>query len=126
MLGRRDGLAERVEQNIRSALQDSAASFAGIRLAEDAKLAAQRNLELVTAGYERGAVSLVDLIDAQSAALAAEQRSANAVYRFLRDHIRVQRAAGMVDLFIDPALHESWFVQLDAYFKEHQNEVVFP
>ncbi len=122
----RAALAQRIEQNIRSALQDSAASFAGISLAEDARLAAQRNLELVTSGYERGTVALIDLLDAQSAALSAGQRAASAVYAFLIDHVRVQRAAGLVDLFIDQTIHDEWFARLDDYFAEHQDEVVFP
>ena len=122
----RAALAERVEQNIRSALQDSAASFAGIRLAQDAERAAARNLELVTDAYVRGAVQLIDLLDAQNAALAARQRAANAVYAFLTDHVRVQRAAGLVDLFIDPATHGGWFERLETYFEEHRDDVVFP
>lgn len=122
----RTALQKRVEQNIRSTLQDSAASFAGIGLAQDAESAAARNLELVTDAYERGAVQLIDLLDAQGAALAAQQRSANAIYTFLADHVRVQRAAGLVDLFIDPATHSNWFKRLEIYFEEHRDDVVFP
>ena len=70
---------------MRSALHRAAASIAGIGFAEDAADAARRNLALVTDAYEEGVLSILDLIDAQNAALVAEQESATAVYDYLID-----------------------------------------
>ena len=43
--------------------------------------------------YGRGAVGITDLLDAQNAALRDDQAAANAVYNFLIDLIRAERAA---------------------------------
>ncbi len=91
----RDALAERIEQRIRTALHTAGSSFADIKLSRDAATAAAKNLDLVIDAYSRGALSIIDLIDAQNAALTSEQAAANAVYTFLIDFIEVQRSAGV-------------------------------
>ena len=65
---------------------------AGITLSEDAAIAAARNLELVEDAYGRGTVSIIELLDAQNAAILAEEGAANAVYDFLLDLMEVERA----------------------------------
>ena len=99
----RDGL----EARIRAALHTAGASYAGITLSEDAAVAAARNLELVEDAYGRGVVSILDLLDAQNAAIVAEE-AANAVYDFLLDLMEVERAIGKSYLFA-PEQREDWF-----------------
>lgn len=115
----RAAAAEQVEARVRALAQAAAASFASIGLAREAAAASERNLDLVTDAYARGVVTVVELLDAQNAALASDQNAASAVYRFLSDLVRVHRAAGEVDLFIDPGVHEGWYERLEQWFAAH-------
>jgi len=119
----RQAAAERVEQRIRSALHQAGASWAGIDLAEDAAKAAGKNLELVTDAYSRGVVSILDLLDAQNAALVAEQEAADAIYDNLIDYLNVQRAAGRFSFSRTSDEREAFFNRLETFFKSSE---IFP
>ncbi len=112
----RRSVAEKIEQRIRIGLERTRASYPGVRLAEESARAARSNLELVADAYARGALPIVDLLDAQNAALIAEQLAVNAVYDFLTDLMEVERAASRFDFLLDPAATEAWFDRLDLYF----------
>ena len=114
----RRAAAERIEQRLRSVLHEAGASYAGIDLAADAADAARRNLALVTDAYEQGALSILDLIDAQNAALVAEQGAATAVYDYLSDLMDVQRASGRFGLFMQPAEVAAFGERLRAFFRD--------
>jgi outer membrane protein len=88
----RNAVAYRVEQRIRSALLLAGASFYSIELAQAAADAALESLELVTESYVSGAISIVELLDAQAAALRASEEASNAVYDFLIDLMEVDRS----------------------------------
>lgn len=120
----RDATAERVSQRVRSALHVAGASHAGIGLSRDAANAAHRNLTLVSDAYGRGTVSILELLDAQNAALVADLVAANAVYDFLIDLMEVERAAGRLDFFTTPAERESWFERASAYIDEHRADQI--
>ena len=112
----RNAVAERVEQGLRTALLQAGASWAGIDLAADAADAARRNLALVSDAYEQGALSILDLIDAQNTALVAEQGAATAVHDFLVDLMDVHRASGRFGLFMEPAALDAFGDRLRAFF----------
>ncbi|MEW5875870.1 MAG: TolC family protein [Candidatus Zixiibacteriota bacterium] len=114
----RASLAAKVEQRTRSALHQFGASYAGIALARDAALAARNSLELVSDAYARGAVSIVNLLDAQSAALVAEQGQATSVYDCLLDWIEVERAAGGLQL-LAPDGGVDWLSQLSERIRNN-------
>ncbi len=114
----RAAVAERIEQRIRSALHVAGASRAGIQLSRDAANAAKRNLDLVTDAYSRGALDILDLLDAQNAALRADLAAANAVYDFMIDLLEVERAAGGFYYLASPAEQDAWFGRLQAYFQQ--------
>jgi outer membrane protein TolC/ABC-type uncharacterized transport system substrate-binding protein len=113
----RRAAANLVEQRLRSTLHAAGASHAGIRLTEDAADAATRNLDLVEEAYTRGAVSIIDLIDAQNAQLTAEQRAASAIYDYLVDLMNAQRAVGQFDFFISMPEHQAFLERLRTYFE---------
>ncbi len=115
----REALVERVEQRIRSMLFLASASWAGIRLSDDAARSAAQNLELVTGSYSRGVVSIIELLDAQEASVDADRATAKAVYDFIVDLMEVQRAVGRFDVFASQATREEWLEQVDEYFEEH-------
>ena len=116
----RRATAERIEQGLRSALYLAAASYAGIGFARDAAEAARQNLELVTDAYEQGAVSILDLIDAQSAALIAEQAAATAVHDYLTDLMDAHGASGRLSPFLEPAagLGQPFTQRMRAFFRD--------
>ncbi len=114
----RDSTAEKVEEQIRTALNLSGASYPSIGFALDAADAAHKNLELVTDSYSRGVVSIIDLLDAQNAALSADLNAANSVYNFLIDLMNLQRAAGKFDFFTSPEERDEFFRMLDEFYNE--------
>jgi outer membrane protein TolC len=109
-------IEQRVEQRVRSALHQAGASYANIQLARDAAAAARRSLELVTDGYSRGAARLVDLLDAQNVSVVSDLGAANALYSFLIDFVRVERAVGCFQIFAGENERQDFFDRLDVYF----------
>jgi outer membrane protein TolC len=114
----RDAVAERVEQRVRASLHQVGASYAGIDLSTDAANAAHNNYDLVLTAYTTGLASILDLLDAHNAALIADGVAANAVYDFLIDLMRMQRAAGRMGILRAADESESFFQRLEAFFHE--------
>jgi outer membrane protein TolC len=104
-----------IEQRIRSALHQAGASYPAIKLSRDAASAARDNLELTTDAYNKGAASIVVLLDAQNQSLVSDLAAANAAYAFLADLMMVERATGSFDFFITPEQRRGFFARLKAY-----------
>ncbi len=111
-----DAVAEKIATRIRIGMEAARASFAGIELSEQAAEAASKSLDLVSDAYALGAVSILDLLDSQNAALGAEQLLANAIYDFFVDLMEVQRAANRFDFFLTPRERDLWYERLEEYF----------
>ena len=75
----------------------------------------EKNLDLVTDAYSRGAVSILDLLDAQHAALVAEESATNAVFDFLSDLMNLQRSLGGFDFFLGAQGLDRWLERLQQY-----------
>ncbi|OEU74986.1 MAG: hypothetical protein BA869_11435 [Desulfuromonadales bacterium C00003107] len=114
----RRALSDRFEQRIRSALQRARASQTIIRLSAQGATAARKNLDLVTDAYSRGLVSIIELIDAQNAALVADSVAASSVYDFFIDLMETQRAVGRFDFFLGPQQREDWFGRLEEFWRQ--------
>jgi len=110
-----DATAERVEQRTRATLHQIKASYPAIQLSREAAIAASKNLKLVTDAYTRGALSILDLLDAQNAALVAEESATNAVFVFLIDLMNLQRNLGRFDFFLDERSLDGWLNRLRNY-----------
>lgn len=113
----KESTSEKVEENIRTSLNNAGASYPSIGFALDAADAAKKNLDIVTDAYSRGVASIIDLLDAQNAALSAELNAANAVYNFLIDLMNVQRASGKFDFFTTVEDREEFFRNLEQYYQ---------
>jgi outer membrane protein TolC len=111
----REAVSDRVEQRIRSALLLGGASFYSIELAQAAADAALRSLDLVTESYVSGAVTIVELLDAQAAALRASENASNAVYDFLIDFMEVERSISMFSFFQTEAERDDFYRQVHEY-----------
>ena len=114
---RRQSVTLAVGQQVRASLQLAGASWANIRQAREAAEASQKNLDLVTDAYGRGAVDIITLLDAQQAALSANESAANAVYDFLVDLMQVQRAVGEFDFFRSADDRSAYFRRLDDFYR---------
>ncbi|MGF1508004.1 MAG: TolC family protein [Myxococcota bacterium] len=107
--------AQRIETRVRTELYRSGASYPSIALARKAAAAARESLRITTEAYASGTLPLVRLLDAQTASFAAEIEAARAVYVFLQDFVRVQRAAGDLDVFLDGDVRKDF---LEAFESE--------
>ncbi|UCF06611.1 MAG: TolC family protein [bacterium] len=114
----RKALLERIEQRVRSTLHKVGASYAGIDQAYLAAEAADKSLKVVEDAYSKGVVSILDLLDAQNAALVADLSAANAVYDFLIDLIAFQRAAGNFDMLMTKKEREAFLNRAREYYKK--------
>jgi outer membrane protein TolC len=114
---RRQSVTLAVGQQVRASLQLAGASWANIRQAREAAEASRKNLELVTDAYGRGAVNIITLLDAQQAALSANESAANAVYDFLVDLMNVERAVGEFDFFRTADDRAAYFRRLDDFYR---------
>ena len=111
-------VAEKIEQRIRSALHLAGASYAGIEQARLAAEAAHKTLGLVKDSYREGVVSILDLIDAQNAALISDEVAANAVYDFIIDLMEVERSIGEFDFIRTDEERAAFFKRMEIYFKQ--------
>ena len=122
----RQAVADSVEARTRTALHRTTASYPAIDLSRIAADAANENLQMVTDAYERDAVSVTELIDAQDTALEANLAAADARYNFLLDFIDVLRAMSDFDILLDPGSREAWFQRVDNWFLTHASEQSLP
>lgn len=108
---------EKIEEQIRSQMLFTRAAFASVDLSRQAADAAARNLELVADAYARGAVSILDLLDAQNSALNADLQAANSVYDFFVELMRAQRATSRFETLRTSADRDAWFERLQTFFR---------
>lgn len=111
----RAGTAERIAQAGRSAYHRAGASFANIRHARAGAEAARKTLAVITDAYARGAADVLDLLDAQNAALVSDLVAANAEYDFLGDSMRTQRALGRFDFGLTAEERDALRVEIETY-----------
>ena len=114
----RGSTSQKIEQRIRSAAHRAGFSYAAIDLAKKAFQAASRNFELVQDSYRQGVLSIIDLLDAQNAALTADLARANAVYSFLIDWVAVERAVGKFDFLASPTDRQDFLNRVDEFFRQ--------
>ncbi|MCZ6726667.1 MAG: TolC family protein [Acidobacteria bacterium] len=114
----RAAVEEKLEQRIRTALEQARASLVGIGLSDRAAQAARGNFDLVNDAYVRGVASLLDLLDAQTAAVNAEEGAANALYDFLIDWLEAKRSASTLEPFVGAEERDAWVARLDVYLRE--------
>jgi outer membrane protein TolC len=112
-------LMQRLELNTRASLEDARASYSSIGLANTRAEFAAKSLDLVQSAYSRGAVNILDLIDAQNSSFTAKEASANAMFNFFSDLVKVCRAVGTFDFILEQESHSQWLERLQHYFKEN-------
>jgi outer membrane protein len=96
----REAVAEKVELRIRYEMQNAKASYFAIQQTRLQQEAAHKMLDIVTDAYSRGAVPILNLLDAQNAALGTDLIAANALYDFLIEYMNLQRSLGQFDVLM--------------------------
>ena len=114
----KEAVADLLEQRIRSSLHIAQASYTAIKLTHDQAEAAHKLLDIVTDAYASGAVSILDLLDAQNAAIHSNLGSANAVYNFYIDFLNTQRSIGNFGIFTSETDKKEFCTKLEQYIKD--------
>lgn len=113
----RASAAQQIELAVRASLRNVGAASAAIDLSRVSADAARQNMGLVDDAYRKGLASAIDVLDAQNAALVAEQAAANAVYDFLIELFSFQRASANFDFFINAQEREAFFRRLAQFYQ---------
>jgi outer membrane protein TolC len=113
----RDSAANKVETRIRTNLYSAVASFQNIKFAYEARDSAKNNLDLVIKAYRSGVASILDLLDAQNAALVADQQAATAVYEFSINYFKSERSVGRFGFLLSEEERADWRRKLIAYLQ---------
>lgn len=107
----------KLKQRIMSTLALTRAAYSSIQLTQAAEKAASKNFDLVQDAYSKGVVSVIQLIDAQNAAIKAGQFSANAVYEFIIRLLSLERATGHYYFMATAEQQNDYFKRLETYFQ---------
>ncbi len=110
-----------VERDIRNALYQAKAAYLSIDLSHDAYIAANKNLEHMTAVYQQGNGDILHLLDAQNTTLRAALVENNTRYGFMADLLRLQRNIGQVNFSIEEDEREEWGQKIQE-FEDGANE----
>ncbi len=116
---RRDDLMQKHELQTRVALENAKTSFISIKMSKQRVEYAEKALEAVRNAYSRGAINILDLIDAQNAYRIAKEANANAVFTFLSDFIQVCRSVGTFDFILNQRSNQEYYGRIENYFKAH-------
>ncbi len=111
-------VTRKIEQRVRMALHRAGASYAGIRQAQKAAMAAKQGLGVVQDAYARGAVSITELTDAESQHQIAQEAASDAIFNYLLALMRVQRSVGTFDILRNPQEQESYIQKLNQWMTE--------
>ncbi|MCS5421568.1 MULTISPECIES: TolC family protein [Psychrilyobacter] len=90
-----------VKQNIRASLTDLVTAKINVETSKDARVAADKTLELVTDSYSRGEVSITELLDSQNVAIQAKETESASKYDYYTKLMITERAVGVYHL-LDP------------------------
>ena len=107
----------RIDQRLRTTAYQLGASATNIGLSRLSADAAASNYDIVREAYARGVGSIIVLLDAQRAAVVADQNAATAVYDFLIDLMQVERSVGRFYFFASPSDFQEFIQRLDAFFQ---------
>ncbi len=113
---------EQTAQQAYSVFYALSSSFPAIKLQREAAHFAGENLRVVKDKYARGAVSILDVLDAQNQSFVANQNAALAVYTFLGDIMTMQRVMCWFEVEKTEAEKDRWI----AAFKQVLESDDFP
>ena len=107
-----------LESNVRATMLDVIVKAVNLESSQKSAELADKSLALVQDGYAQGRVSIVNLVDAQNAALAARLSSLVSEYEFLISVLKTERAVGKFSLLSTPEEQQNFLNRFEAYFSE--------
>ena len=87
----KQNIAQNIEVNINKAVLTLSNQIANIEISKISETAAKQSLELTQVSYANGAVTIVQLLDAQNNYLSAQLSKITAVYNYLLGSIALER-----------------------------------
>jgi outer membrane protein TolC/ABC-type uncharacterized transport system substrate-binding protein len=112
-------LVQDIELNVRAKVLDLALSVANLDLSKQSADFARKSFDMVQDAYSKGAVSIVELTDAQTNTLNAELAAVNSVYEFHGDLLRTQRAMSDFLVLKPPSEIMEFLLRYKDYLSEH-------
>ena len=117
---RRNLLRDKLELNTLACLEDAKASYSSIKLAQRRATYAKKTLGLVQSAYSRGAISMLDLIDAQNAYLVSTEAAAATKFSFVKDFVALCRAVGSFDIMLNKDCNEDWLRRMKMFYENYK------
>jgi outer membrane protein TolC len=114
-------LVQNIEMNVRAKVLDLALSVANLELSRQSADFAGKSYDMVQDAYSKGAVSIVELTDAQTNAFNAEVAASNSIYDFHKNLLRTQRAIS--DFLVTKSSAE--VMDFSKRFKDYLNDQIF-
>jgi len=115
-------LVHNLELNLRNYVLAIISKSFNINLSKQAAAAAAKSLNLVQDSYEKGLVSIVQLLDAQNAALTADLSAANAVYEYFSSYLNLERSMGRFIMLSPLELQTDFFNRFLKYFNAKRKQ----
>ena len=107
-----------LESNVRATMLDVIVKAVNLESSQESAELADKSLALVQDGYAQGRVSIVNLVDAQNAALAARLSALGSEYEFLISVLKTERAVGKFSLLSTPEEQQNFLNRFEVYFNE--------
>lgn len=111
-------LVHNLELGLRNNVIDIVSKSFNITLSKQAADAGAKSLDLVQDSYEKGLVSIVQLLDAQNAALTAELSAASAVYEYFISYLNLERAVGRYLMLNATEVQKDFFDRFIEYYNK--------
>ncbi len=108
-------LDQELELAVRTSVLDVVAATTNIVFSESAASNADLNFELVQDNYREGTVNITQVIDAQQAALSANQRYAISIYEYLVAQLQLEFSTGTFSAFWTNAEKQQFLQDYERY-----------
>lgn len=110
-----------IETNVNNAVLAIINEVSNIELSTVSETAAEEALDLTQTSYSNGAVSVVQLIDAQNNYLNASLARSNAVYNYLLASLRLERFMGYYFLMHTKAENDDFLGRFTTFLEQNNN-----
>ena len=107
-----------LELNVRAAMLDVTVKAVNLESSQGSAELADKSLALVQDEYAQGRVSIVDLVDAQNAALGARLSALDSEYEFLISVLKAERAVGKFSMLSTSEEQQNFLDRFEVYFNE--------
>ena len=112
-------LVQVLELNVRAAVLDLTVRWVSLESSQKSAELAEKSLALIQNEYAQGRVSIVNLVDAQNAALASRLRALDSEYEFLVSILKTERAVGKFSMLSTPEEQRDFIKRFEVYFNAH-------